>query len=451
MLSQMVNSGNKAVHTSELSHFPSVWRWLNVDNARYLYGFSARSDGYTVYVSDMLKVWMAEASKVDIYAQARSLGVAGFDQTQFFAFVDELSLRFRSEKVAIHHHRRTFKVKVQIDSLLWEIQLRPASSDETCGFFRKLSMCGFANHTFLVYRVSQLENLIRARDKYLLYLEENYKTVNGSELMDKYRRQHSADAVFLSPYDKNAVDERIVKQYREIPNRTDTVGVALRDTVTWEANEAERPRLPKREFGVGPELTIKVESGVVPKMEPERVEHVKVESGEGVRGRRRVGSVSPRKTGRAGMRGGVVKTEQDILSQQEGESGETESGEKVTPEGKSKSEKKSEPGRKQDSKNMLISDSKSDLSKPDLSKSIPDLSPRLPRLGSQAHSAQSSQNLRKKTVKTESDTQGSMSTPTPVFSDPSSSPPESQSGISAGKSISSSPAKKRRRIGVSRR
>ncbi|KAM9889831.1 hypothetical protein OXX79_011864 [Metschnikowia pulcherrima] len=72
-----------------------------------------------------------------------------------------------------------------------------------------------ANHSLSLFREHQLENLVRVRDEYTLYLEENYKTVNGTELMDKYRRQHPDSAKLLERDSKSDLGSKMTFLYSD--------------------------------------------------------------------------------------------------------------------------------------------------------------------------------------------------------------------------------------------
>ncbi|KAM9932953.1 hypothetical protein OXX80_007422 [Metschnikowia pulcherrima] len=91
-----------------------------------------------------------------------------------------------------------------------------------------------ANHSYSVFREHQLENLIRVRDDYTLYLEENYKTVNGTELMDKYRRQHPGSAKLLERDSKSDIDSRMTFLYSDYLGKN-----KAQDLQTWPWKDLE--------------------------------------------------------------------------------------------------------------------------------------------------------------------------------------------------------------------
>lgn len=261
-----------------------------VGGVRYIYGFAALcTQPYAVYVSDLDKVWIARPETAEVFDTARSVGIADFGHDKLPFFVAELAKLFTADPLPLHFSKVSdveFRISAKVaGNIDWEFRLPLADSSVTAEFFRQVLLCEFANHSFLAYKVSQLENLLRARDEYTLYLEENYKTVNGSELMDKYKRQHADAPRLLATYDRDVSNQRISHLYRELVRNHhaegdslvwDNVDVALRDKVTWQANDVEsecavkleqKSPIPLEDVKPDPAPSM----GVVPKLEsPEK-------------------------------------------------------------------------------------------------------------------------------------------------------------------------------------
>lgn len=94
------------------------------------------------------------------------------------------------------HEQILLRVEIS-PTITWTFTARRCDSALAARFFAHASRQAFAQASALRYKVSVLESALAAKDNYTLYLEENYKTVNGSELMQKYRRQHKDDAQWL--------------------------------------------------------------------------------------------------------------------------------------------------------------------------------------------------------------------------------------------------------------
>lgn len=234
-------------------HFPKEWRSITIAGVHYLYGITALGNPpYAVYVSDMTSVWFTSPSKKEVYEKAIAHGISDFDDSKLAFFVGELVKLFGAQSQSLRFSRKSdvlFTIDVTVaENIPWTFQLKLADASETASFFRSLCLSSFANHGYLVYKVSQLEHLIRARDKYTMYLEENYKTVNGMELMEKYKRQHVDDARLLAKYERESSNLRIRSMYRNYLTKKnldiesqvwDNINVALKDTSTWRANLGE--------------------------------------------------------------------------------------------------------------------------------------------------------------------------------------------------------------------
>lgn len=228
---------------------PSSWKSVELDGARYMYGFAPLcTQAYAVYVSDMEKVWMGKYGKEKVFETAESLGIVDFDEEKFVLLINELASLFEAGLVKlVRDSDVTFTVEAKImGHITWTFELDLAESSEAAAFFKNVLVSEFANHSFLTYKISQLENLIRARDEYTLYLEENYKTVNGSELIDKYRRQHVDASRLLARYDRTVSNSRITEQYKNLVERHHADGksrawanaeISFKDETAWSANK----------------------------------------------------------------------------------------------------------------------------------------------------------------------------------------------------------------------
>lgn len=219
-----------------------------------MYGITALGNPpYAVYLSDMRSVWFTSPTEKEVNDKARAHGISDFNEAKLAFFVGELVKLFGAQSLSLTFSRKSrvlFTIDVQVaENLPWTFQLKLADASETASFFRNVCVSTFANHSYLVFKISQLEHLIRARDKYILYLEENYKTVNGRELMDKYKRQHVGDARLLAPYEREPSNQRIKSLYRKYLSTQkhldpetriwDNINVALKDDSTWRANTSE--------------------------------------------------------------------------------------------------------------------------------------------------------------------------------------------------------------------
>lgn len=224
-----------------------------------MYGITALGNSpYAVYLSDMEMVWFTSPTKKEVCDKASAQGISDFDESKLAFFVGELVKMFGAQSPSLKFFRQSnvlFTIETQVaQNIPWHFELRLADSSETASFFRNVCVSTFANHNFLLYKISQLEHLIKARDKYIVYLEENYKTINGMELMEKYKRQHVEDARLLVNYDKDSTNLRIRTLYRNYLKRQtewnpenrlwDNLKVALKDKSTWRANMDESPDLP---------------------------------------------------------------------------------------------------------------------------------------------------------------------------------------------------------------
>ncbi|OBA16993.1 hypothetical protein METBIDRAFT_17472, partial [Metschnikowia bicuspidata var. bicuspidata NRRL YB-4993] len=184
---------------------PLVWNQTLMDNKYYMFGFS-RFALCTFYVTDLVLVWADTPATEDIYKKALERGISGFDEEKRSILMCNLAAAVSESPSHIRFScpsLQTIAAEVKLsENLSWSFNADLCDSRVSSDFFRGLCCQSLANHGLSLYRGFQMENMIRTRDEYILYLEENYKTVNGTELMSKYRRQHAGSASILLRYSK---------------------------------------------------------------------------------------------------------------------------------------------------------------------------------------------------------------------------------------------------------
>lgn len=248
--------------------------------AFHLSGASAPR-AYSCYVSDLTSVWVHQATGEEFAEKAKKLGMSRVDSKTLDILAKEIYTAFYEEKSAIVKPLNAdFLVSVHLGSLTWEMRLQKIDPTKSAAFMAALNIHQFANHSYLAYKVSQLEKALRAKDKYTLYLEENYKTVNGTALMDKYRRQNAGEAVLLEPYSRAAFDAHVDEHYGSLARRLeacpsswttllyDVIGSVFHDVQTWTTGAWILGHL-KEEASEAPDPAVKSEpASKVVKSEP---------------------------------------------------------------------------------------------------------------------------------------------------------------------------------------
>lgn len=214
---------------------------------------------YSLYVTDMHLVWRDEPSAADINIAATELGLVDFDSHKieylsvqlesFFASIDSSDATIDADgatvradngckvRFTVSDHLITLTVQLNKD-VVWTMRARKCPAQVSCSFFLSLCLLGFANHSYLLFQVHQLRKAIAVKEQYTLYLEENYKTVNGTELMDKYKRQNPEERRVL---DENFLDkfaENALHDYSKLVSAEGSdscVMLAISDRETWKA------------------------------------------------------------------------------------------------------------------------------------------------------------------------------------------------------------------------
>lgn len=190
------------------------------------------ANAYLCYLTDLGSVWAETASRDDVAERARALGLLRVDSDTLGVLELEIQAAFDDKLVHIKQLGDLYIVSVDLPNLTWKMRLQKMDPPHAASFLASLNISQFANHSYLAYKVSQLEKALRAKDKYTLYLEENYKTVNGTVLMDKYRRQNADDAPFLQPYSRGIFDGRVRELYGLLGRKLEA-DPGSRDSLIW--------------------------------------------------------------------------------------------------------------------------------------------------------------------------------------------------------------------------
>lgn len=208
-------------------------------------------------MTDMTDVWIDETTEEEIVKRALQLSISSLEEPSARAnFLARLDEQFASGMAQVGEVKRDkIVIASQIDSINWECSLRKALDAQKLEFFRELCMLSFSNHRYLLHHIGTLERTLRARDKYALYLEENYKTVNGSELIRKYKRQHLADAPHLARYDRISSQRETRVLYQASRDEWELISDVVADKTAWNgeplslepSDEKTKPVSMKRE------------------------------------------------------------------------------------------------------------------------------------------------------------------------------------------------------------
>lgn len=189
-----------------------------INNEKYMCGL-VEGALYSLYITNMKLVWQDAPSIEQVHRKALQKGLTDFDHEKRRILISNLATAVREscgEVTFSFSSPLLIRAKAKIsETLSWNFGADLCDPQKTATFYRDLCFQMLANHSYSLFREHQLENLVRVRDDYTLYLEENYKTVNGTELMDKYRRQHPDSAKLLERDSKSDLDSKMTFLYSD--------------------------------------------------------------------------------------------------------------------------------------------------------------------------------------------------------------------------------------------
>lgn len=197
-----------------------------------MYG-AAHTLPYTVFLTDLQSLWVDAPTVLQVSSEAARGGLQ--ITTEKLAYLVEKLVKSVNEGEFECDLKQKI-IKGKVDELKWTFTLAKADEAQTCSFLSAFSTRSLDNHAKLIDRISALERRLQEKDKYIMYLEENYKTINGSDLIDRYKPkaiEHS-DRTSLAAVMNDPVWETTLVKPEKV-------------TVKIEPPPAEEPRVsPKR-------------------------------------------------------------------------------------------------------------------------------------------------------------------------------------------------------------
>lgn len=207
------------------------WSILNLNSRYYFYGINCDLSRkcYTIYCTNFYDAWIEKLNKEDIIAKATETGIEITNDETLDVLLQTFSDRFNEDLIS---ESLTFEVETPIkkeDSIAtegsanitihfqhdveWSFYLSLASERVRSQILSMINIHQCMNQNFLMYKINKLESLIEAKDKYTLFLSENYKAINGEDLIKKYIHNNKADSEYLAKYNKERWDASIQSSY----------------------------------------------------------------------------------------------------------------------------------------------------------------------------------------------------------------------------------------------
>lgn len=185
-------------------------------------------------MSDMADVWRHAPDADEIRKSALSANISDFDSEKLNYLVRRFGELFASPQSNLTFRVTDPDMEIRLEiseNLTWTFLLTKCLDLQKSRFFRDFCLLSIKAYSFLQHKAAKLEDVIHIQQKYALYLEENYKTVNGTELMDKYKRQHPEDAKLLLDFDKEQFDSVCRNEYKSLPLSSNNTWSRIKSTL----------------------------------------------------------------------------------------------------------------------------------------------------------------------------------------------------------------------------
>ncbi|CAH2355588.1 hypothetical protein CLIB1423_29S00496 [[Candida] railenensis] len=109
--------------------------------------------------------------------------------------------------------------------ITWNFHAIEQTPSEAVNFFVQFNTQLFSKVDFLQYKVSVLEEALQSKDHYISFLTENYRAVNGDELLKRYRGGDAA-----RKYSKSETLSRIMETYNAKKGRWSVIRANLKNS-----------------------------------------------------------------------------------------------------------------------------------------------------------------------------------------------------------------------------
>lgn len=169
---------------------------------------------YQFYATDFESVWKEGITAKEIAERARTLGMEdagkGEESSEYKILLDALESEASvqdNKNVALRLELQRLVVALTGD-ITWNFYAIEQTPPEAARFFAQFNTQLFSKVDFLQYTASVLEELLQSKDHYISFLTENYRAVNGDELLKKYRGGDGA-----KKYSKSDISSRILETY----------------------------------------------------------------------------------------------------------------------------------------------------------------------------------------------------------------------------------------------
>lgn len=250
----------------DTASLPSKWYLREQDNERYIYGIDCDSSNqsYNIFCTNFTSTWAERLTKGEIISKADDSGIRIDDEgltllieTFFlskgdlneyieFRWTPDASVKRESDEEEhgtskLNGLEIKFKKRGYFD---WTFELTKLSDSNHIKFMEALNYQQFVNHDFLLHKIKEFEKMIESKDQFIYYLSENYISLNGDEMIKKYKKNNQANADSLDKYDKQKWDLKVYESFKhafagkksENDKFVDSIILSIDDEYSWNTN-----------------------------------------------------------------------------------------------------------------------------------------------------------------------------------------------------------------------
>ena len=232
---------------------PLSWNSIIIPFAnprKVIYGYQCdfNNKGYSIYITDFKNVWIETLSKKGIIEKVNSYGIEDTEDEKLHYLLEVLKNGVESrdaDKTLVFSIDEVNRTEFHKEGIIygkfngeieWDFSMVKQPPSVAIDVISQINFQQCENHNYLNYKIEQLERLIGIKDQYITFLSENYKAINGDQLIKKYRKNNKTDAKYLHKYDKTLWSRSTENSYKDIMREKQNANDNIDDRV-WTSIE----------------------------------------------------------------------------------------------------------------------------------------------------------------------------------------------------------------------
>lgn len=206
---------DKSIKVMDEIKIPSKWQQVEINDSPLLLGIyvDLKKLAYQAFMLDLFqyKVWWDSVDKEQLESRLNAKGFEDLTPENMQYLLEVLTTTIESKDITFKNKDAMFLGLVNDKSVDWEFEFTPHDGKE---ILCKFSLQQMSTMSYLSFKYDKLVQLVSHKDHYIKYLTENYKSINGDELIKRYYKNNkNLNHELLNKFDETLWTEDINKDF----------------------------------------------------------------------------------------------------------------------------------------------------------------------------------------------------------------------------------------------